>query len=1195
MFNRNTYLTLLVYVAALSAAFGQNGGTAAPGSGLMFQLPGIGSTSGQFIGYLENANPLNPSISATGPAGTAQLLLKPDGSKVFMIGTSVQSIDGAFSIAPSSVNGLVGPPTAAAISPDGTLLLVGASDSNNNGYLYIINAATSQVLGSPLPLPSVPNYAPETSGFCPGCWIAFTPDSQKAFVLTNSGVGSRVTAFNLSTRQQIGQLVLTGGATSIGISPLGLLYVTAVNIITEINPATFTVTPTGSIQLFFSPGRLRFSTDGVTAYAPNLVPASGGSLLQLNLASHATQSWPPNNSGVTPPLFDDVLIAGASRIFATSSQTQTLFDVTPSPLSATPSAVTVGPGNIQLDVLAATISTEIPVSNNLFLLVANGNQTLLYRINLNTNTVSAQVLATSILTDMQFLGVPDTGVGSPASFLQYNNNQTLANGGISLPLIARVIDASGYPVFGVTTSFTTDATNGAVIANAAPVTNADGYVSTTVNVPNVGGTYTITLTAGAASTTFTLVVPGGVCSSTCTTTTSSQVTIVNGNGQLFSQDTSTQFPGYSPLTLMVTDTNGNPLAGVAVSFAFASGTISGLTPIGIIEEPTAVTDANGLASTDFFAFSVPVNQAFQTVTITGATSYGTVTFTENILHINGDSSGQPEITFIAPTQQSNFTIVAGQGTPLPNAIELSIVAANFPQIGVPIPGVGLTLVNTLNPGQPAQAQCTGNNLSDQNGIAHCTLVAACMTGNFPVTLQIGNFYNQPIDLQIVAGSASQLNIVGGNNQSGTAGQTLSQPLTATLTDGCGTPVVGGAVTWQVTKGSATLVSTVNTSDGQGRVSTKVTLGQSAGSVTITVSTAGGITAAFTVTNQVIVSSIAVVSGNAQIGGTGANFGAPVVFVVKDNNGNAIPGITVNFAVVSGSGSVNPVSATTSSTGTAQTTVTAGATPGAIVVSGSAAGFSATAVLVSQLPGPMISVSSFVNAASFQPGLAVCGLASVTGTGLAPSIQGVKSGLSAFGPLPLTLGGVSIAVNGIQAPIYSVSNENGTQQVTFQVPCELSPGSATVVVTVNGSPTTVSGVQVFIAQPGIFTFAGTNGKVYGAVQSALTGQYVTQTNFAVRGQTYYLYVTGLGQTIPPTATDNAGIPSQNVALQVVVGVNNAGAPVLSAQYEEGGIGVYVIAFQIPLNFATGPDQNLAVAVIVNGQTVFGNGVLIPGVM
>jgi uncharacterized protein (TIGR03437 family) len=194
----------------------------------------------------------------------------------------------------------------------------------------------------------------------------------------------------------------------------------------------------------------------------------------------------------------------------------------------------------------------------------------------------------------------------------------------------------------------------------------------------------------------------------------------------------------------------------------------------------------------------------------------------------------------------------------------------------------------------------------------------------------------------------------------------------------------------------------------------------------------------------------------------------------------------------------------------------------------------------------------------------------------------------------------MTIDGVLAPIQSVSNQNGVQAATFQTPCETPIGVAIVVVTVNGSATPVQNVPVLQVQPGILTFPGTNGKTYGVVLRALDGSEVTQTNFAHRGETYYLVVTGLNQTLPATATNDAGIPNQNVAFGVqnmIVGINNLGVPVVSAQYEQGAIGVYLVGFQIPLTATTGPDQNLAVAVLINGSYVFGLGptnILIPGV-
>ena len=59
--------------------------------------------------------------------------------------------------------------------------------------------------------------------------------------------------------------------------------------------------------------------------------------------------------------------------------------------------------------------------------------------------------------------------------------------------------------------------------------------------------------------------------------------------------------------------------------------------------------------------------------------------------------------------------------------------------------------------------------------------------------------------------------------------------------------------------------------------------------------------------------------------------------------------------------------------------------------------------------PQISAGGIVNAASFQPPLARCGLASLFGTNLADT-----QAWAAAVPLPTTLGGVQVLVNGLAA-------------------------------------------------------------------------------------------------------------------------------------------------------------------------------------
>ena len=188
----------------------------------------------------------------------------------------------------------------------------------------------------------------------------------------------------------------------------------------------------------------------------------------------------------------------------------------------------------------------------------------------------------------------------------------------------------------------------------------------------------------------------------------------------------------------------------------------------------------------------------------------------------------------------------------------------------------------------------------------------------------------------------------------------------------------------------------------------------------------------------------------------------------------------------------------------------------------------------------------------------------------------------------------MSIDGVPAPIESISNQNGVQQANFQTPCETPAGSATVVLTISGVNTTIQGVQVVQAQPGIFTYQGPTGKPYGAVIRAADGSYVTPSNYAHRGETYYVVVTGLGQTSPAASTNSVGIAGLNVIPQVIVGVNNAGVQVVSAQYSVGSIGVYLVGFQIPLTAPTGPDQPLAVAVIVGNSVAYANPAYLAGV-
>ena len=101
------------------------------------------------------------------------------------------------------------------------------------------------------------------------------------------------------------------------------------------------------------------------------------------------------------------------------------------------------------------------------------------------------------------------------------------------------------------------------------------------------------------------------------------------------------------------------------------------------------------------------------------------------------------------------------------------------------------------------------------------------------------------------------------------------------------------------------------------------------------------------------------------------------------------------------------------------------------------------------------------------------------------------------------------------------------------------------------------------------------------------------NPAARGETIRFFATGLGQTTPATATNRTGVPGQTVLAPMIAGLNDAGVPIVSAEYLQGAIGIYVIAIEVPMTTATGPAQSLGFGVKkADGATVYANGTQIP---
>jgi uncharacterized protein (TIGR03437 family) len=150
------------------------------------------------------------------------------------------------------------------------------------------------------------------------------------------------------------------------------------------------------------------------------------------------------------------------------------------------------------------------------------------------------------------------------------------------------------------------------------------------------------------------------------------------------------------------------------------------------------------------------------------------------------------------------------------------------------------------------------------------------------------------------------------------------------------------------------------------------------------------------------------------------------------------------------------------------------------------------------------------------------------------------------------------------------------------------------VNVSGGSATVS-MPVLAATPGIFQTVMSDGTAR-AVAFRPDGTFVSLQNPARRGETIRVYVTGMGPAVPAVTTGALPFAGGDAMIlgQVIVGVNNSGARLISARVSPNLIGVNEVAFQVPADSPTGNDVVLSVAVNApsDGQTRFSNGSKLP---
>jgi hypothetical protein len=420
-------------------------------------------------------------------------------------------------------------------------------------------------------------------------------------------------------------------------------------------------------------------------------------------------------------------------------------------------------------------------------------------------------------------------------------------------------------------------------------------------------------TAGAVLSTSTITVQGTVTdalSGVAAVNCGGSIATVAGSSFTCSQ---TLVPGTNSIQIQASDAAGNSVS-TMTTVAYvkppqititspANSALFNQSPInvtGTVVDPTAHVLVNGLAapvSGNNFLATVPAQEGISTITAVVTNSDGS-TDTASV-QINLDTT-PPHVAIYAPldgsvTSDANMTV-----TGLVNDIVVGTV--NPQQATVKVNGVAAQVANR-------SFSISNIPLVVGPNLIHATAVDAAgneATATVTVVRQTG----QPA-----------VKVFSGNNQSGTIGTQLAQPLVAQVVNPSGQPVANVPVVFRVTAQDGKLGPAnpglsdiaVNT-DAQGQASVPFTLGSHAGAGNNLVEASTTGVPATAVFSASAVSSgatlINVDSGNNQFGVVGQALPLPFIAVITDAGHNRIPGVPVTFTVKQGAGNINGQSSVT---------------------------------------------------------------------------------------------------------------------------------------------------------------------------------------------------------------------------------------------------------------------------------------------
>ncbi len=474
--------------------------------------------------------------------------------------------------------------------------------------------------------------------------------------------------------------------------------------------------------------------------------------------------------------------------------------------------------------------------------------------------------------------------------LNVTENNFIANNIGMTILQATVIDGNGNPLANEAVTFTLPADVSASFTlgqGGSAITDINGKAEVTLSGTK-SGTYPVTVSVnnyGVSDTKqVTLIADAGTAKlASLTSVYSFVVSTTEG----------------ATMTASVTDANGNPVKGIKVNFRGTSVTLS---------STSVETDDRGFA--EILVTSTEVGLK----TVSASLADKPTEVISRLLNAKAD---------INSATITSLEIPEGQ---LMVAQDVAVKAHVNDQFGNPILNESVTFS-----AEPPEHMTISQNIvsTDTHGIAEVSMTPE-RNGSYMVKASLANGASlekqlEAIDEKLTLTASSPL--IGVYAPTGTT-------LTATLTSANGTPVEGQVINFSVTPEGATLSGGKVRTNSSGQAPVVLTSNK-IGTYTVTASFHNGVTIQTQTTVKVTGNSstahvASFIADPSTIAATNSDL-STLKATVEDGSGNLIEGLTVYFALKSGSATLTSLTAVTDQNGIATTSVK-GAMTGSVTVS-----------------------------------------------------------------------------------------------------------------------------------------------------------------------------------------------------------------------------------------------------------------------